>query len=107
MGYGIPVVSGGEPEFYDFIGQPRTPELPPPSIGRDGTGFTPGTFDPLRPVINTPVDVDGMTAMFEYILEHPGILRPLGEASRRFVERHNACETVASRFLEFWRSRLG
>ncbi len=107
MGYGIPVVSGGEPEFYDFIGQPRTPEITPPSIGRDGTGFTPGTFDPLRPVINTPVDVDGMTAMFEYILEHPGILRPLGEASRRFVERHNACETVASRFLEFWRSRLG
>lgn len=107
MGYGIPVISGGEPEFYDFLRQPSTPGITPPSIGPDGTGFTPGQVDPQRPIINTPVDIEGMTRMFDFILENPGMLRPLGQACRRFVEKHNACETVAARFLDFWRKRLG
>lgn len=106
MGYGIPTVSGGEPEFYDFIGQGATPGITPPSIGADGSGFRPGGFDPLRPVINSPVDVEGMTRMFEFLLENPRAIRPLGIASRRFVERHNDCVTVARRFLDFWQHRL-
>lgn len=90
MAYGIPTVSGGEPEFYDFIGQPATPGVPP------------GGFDPLRPVINSPVDVEGMTGMFDRLLRHPEELRQRGIASREFVRRHNACEVVARRFLDFW-----
>lgn len=102
MAHGIPVVSGGEPEFYDFIGQPATPGVTPCGIGADGTGFTPGDIDPLRPVINCPIDVDGMTEMFCHILRHPEILAPLGRASRTFVERHNAAPLVAERFLRAW-----
>lgn len=85
MAYGIPTVSGGEPSFYDFINE--SPDLP-------------------RPIINSPVDIDGMTEMFNHILCHPEELRPRGIASRDFVLRHNTCETVARRFLAFWQSRL-
>lgn len=106
MAYGIPTVSGGEPAFYDFIGQPATPGITPPSINPDGTGYTPGDFDPLRPVINSPIDIDGMTAMFSDILRDPSRLRPLGVASRRFVETYNTVDTVARRFLSFWETRL-
>lgn len=106
MGYGIPVVSGAEQEYYDFIGQPATPGLVPSSTGTDGTGFTPGDFDLLRPVINTPIDIEGMTRMFCHLLDHPEALRPLGIASRNFVAAHNACEIVAGRFLDFWKRRL-
>lgn len=104
MAHGIPVISGGEPEFYDFIGQPSTPGITPCGIGPDGTGFFPGDIDPLRPVINCPIDTDGMTEMFCHILRHPEILAPLGRASRAFVERHNAADIVARRFLTAWQS---
>lgn len=106
MAYGIPTVSGGEPQFYDFIGQPATPGIIPPATGIDGTGYSPGTPDPLRPVINSPIDTDGMTEMFCDLINHPEYLRATGIASRRFVEAHNEAETVARRFLSFWESRL-
>lgn len=83
MAYGIPAVSGAEPEFYDFIGEHDN-----------------------RPVYNSPVDVDGMTALFEHILTHPEELRERGRRSRDFVVKHNDCVTVARRFLDFWTSRL-
>lgn len=90
MAYGIPTVSGGENQYYDFIGVPPTPGIPP------------GGFDPARPIINSPTDIDGMTAMFDRILRHPEELAPRGRASRRFVVRHNYCDIVARRFLDFW-----
>lgn len=86
MAYGIPTVSGGEPEFYDFIGEPDTPLR--------------------RPVINSPLDTEGMTDIFDHILNHPEELRPLGQASREFVARNNDCDIVARRFLDFWQSRI-
>ena len=55
MAYGIPAVSGAEPEFYDFIGEQSN-----------------------RPIYNSPVDVDGMTEMFGHILTHPEELRVRG-----------------------------
>ncbi len=87
MAYGIPTVSGGEPEYYDFIGEPDTPLR--------------------RPIINSPVTLDEMTAMFDNILNHPERLRDLGKASREFVLSNNDCDIVARRFLTFWQSRLG
>ena len=87
MAYGIPTVSGGEPEYYDFIGEPDTPLR--------------------RPIINSPVTLDEMTAMFDNILNHPERLRDLGKASREFVLRNNDCDIVARRFLTFWQARLG
>lgn len=100
MAYGIPTVSGGEPAFYDFIGEPS-------GTGPSGAGSQVSTAPTVnRPIINSPVDIDGMTAMFDHYLNHPGQLRTLGSASRDFVLRHNSCDTVARRFLTFWQSRL-
>ena len=87
MAYGQCAVSGAEPEYYDFIGE----------SGADAN----------RPIYNSPVDVDGMTALFERIITSPpGTLRERGLRSREFVEKHNSAETVARRFLTFWQTRL-
>ncbi len=83
MAYGQNVVSGAEPEFYDFIGEHTN-----------------------RPIINSPVEVDDMVAIFEKIILHPEQIRERGQRSREFVLKHNACETVARRYLDFWQSRL-
>lgn len=87
MAYGQCVVSGAEPEFYDLIGE----------NGPDAN----------RPIFNSPVDTDGMTALLEEIITSPpGALRQRGLRSRQFVVRHNDTATVARRFLTFWQSRL-
>ena len=86
MANGQCTVSGGEPEYYDFIGE---------------TG--PGAN---RPIFNAPIDVDAMTALFEQIITHPQQLRERGLRSREFVVKHNSATTVARRFLTFWQSRL-
>lgn len=121
MGYGIPTISGGEYDFYDFIENNSDSNIPqqalasdnsdqtesfklPYPANTDGSGCTLIDFNPLRPVINSPTDVEGMTEMFSYILRHPEILRPIGIASRRFVAANNDCEIVAKRFLDFWQS---
>lgn len=84
MAYGQCAVSGGEPEFYDFIGEMEN-----------------------RPVFNSPVDVEGMTELLERIITMPdGALRERGRRSREFVEKHNSAEVVAGRFAEFWKSRM-
>lgn len=119
MGYGIPTVSGGENDFYDFIEnqgktnrnqqssaldfdtQIETFKVPYPK-NADGSGCKTIDFNPKRPIVNSPTDVEGMTEMFNYILQHPEILRPIGRASRRFVATNNDCEIVAKRFLDFW-----
>ncbi len=84
MAKGQCAVSGGEPEFYDFIGENR-----------------------LRPIFNSPLDTESMTAMFERIITAPpGELRRRGLEGREFVEKHNAAPVVAGQFADFWRSRL-
>jgi hypothetical protein len=76
MANGQCTVSGGEPEYYDFIGE---------------TG--PGAN---RPIFNAPIDVDAMTALFEQIITHPQQLRERGLRSREFVVKHNSATTVAA-----------
>lgn len=83
MGYGLNTLSGAEPEFYDFIGE------------KDN-----------RPIINAVPDEDALTAAIEDFVMHPGLIAWRGEQSRRFVEKHNDCVTVAQRFVDFWTKRL-
>ena len=84
MASGQCVVSGGEPEYYDFIGEREN-----------------------RPIWNSPVDVEGMTRLFEEILiSPPGALRERGLRGREFVKKHNDATTVARRFLEAWERGL-
>lgn len=83
MAYGIPVLSGGEPDFYDFIGE----------------------YD-NRPIINASPEPGELISILEDFVCHPERIPDLWENNRSFVEKHNDCETVAARFLEFWNKRL-
>ena len=83
MAYGLNVVSGAEPEFYDFISEQNN-----------------------RPIINAPIELDELTNALEQIVLHPEQIADRGKRSREFAEKHNDCKIVAHRFLNFWQSRL-
>lgn len=83
MAYGLNVVSGGEPEYYDFIGESTN-----------------------RPIINAPIHLDALVETLDNVVSHPEQLAERGRLSREFVETHNNCLTVAKRYLDFWTKRL-
>ncbi len=83
MAYGLNTVSGGAPEFYDFIGEKE-----------------------LQPVIHLEPDYESVFRALEQTVLHPEAIRPRGLAGREFVIRHNHYLTVARRNLEFWQNRL-
>lgn len=79
MAYGLNVVSGAEPEYYDFIGEMSN-----------------------RPIINAPIEPELLTQVLEDIVLHPEEIAERGRSSREFVVKHNDCDVVARRFLDFW-----
>lgn len=83
MAYGLNTVSGAEPEYYDFIGEVEN-----------------------RPIINAPFVLDQLIETIDAIVTKSDEIAERGKASRRFVEKHNACEVVAKRFIDFWTSKL-
>ncbi len=83
MSLGLNTVSGGEPEYYDFIRE---------SIN--------------RPVINAPVELEPLTATLRSIALNRQEIASRGSASREFVLKHNSADVVAKRFLDFWLSKL-
>lgn len=84
MAMGKTVVSGGEQEYYDFIGE------------KDN-----------RPIINAlPDDDDALFRALEEAVLHPASLSENGIKSRDFAIKHNDTEVVARRFIDFWRSKL-
>ncbi|MBQ9465807.1 MAG: glycosyltransferase family 1 protein [Muribaculaceae bacterium] len=81
MAQGIATVSGGEPEYYDLLGE------------RD-----------LRPIINVDPTVEGdLDARLEWLVSPDGraALPRLWRESRTLVERHNSAAIVAHRWLDF------
>lgn len=83
MAYGLNTVSGGAPEFYDFIGEKE-----------------------LHPVLHVEPDYESVVRVLEDVVLNPAGLRPRGLQSREFVVRHNDYRLVARRALEFWKNRL-
>ncbi len=83
MAHGLNVVTGGESDYYDFIGE------------RDN-----------RPIINAPTNLAALSETLADVCAHPEALSLRGERSRAFVCKHNAAETVARRYLAFWTSKL-
>lgn len=79
MSYGLNVVSGGEPAYYDFIGEHEN-----------------------RPIINAPTELDPLRQVLEETVLHPEQIRERGRRSRDFAVKHNDCEAVARRFLSAW-----
>ena len=83
MAYGLNVISGAEPEYYDYIGETD-----------------------LHPIINAPIEMPGLVETIEDTILHPELIAERGRQSRIFVEKHNDCVTVAQRFIDFWTSRM-
>lgn len=83
MAYGLNVVTGAEPEYYDFIGEHDN-----------------------RPIINAPIGLDALTDTIEQVVLHPELIAGRGRRSREFAVKHNSCDVVAQRFLNFWSQKL-
>lgn len=79
MAMGKVVVSGAEPEFYDFIGEKE-----------------------LHPVVNAvPDDKILLDTLLSLITDRAG-LQERAAMGREFVHRHNSAAVVADRFLSQW-----
>lgn len=83
MAYGLNTVSGGAPEFYDFIGEKG-----------------------LHPVIHVEPTYESVVSALEDVIAHPEQIRPRGLQGREFVVKHNDYRLVALRALNFWSRRL-
>lgn len=84
MAMGRIAVSGGEPEFYDFIGEEK-----------------------LRPVVNVVPDDRLIVSTLENLVTSPReYLRELSRQGRKFVEKHNSAEVVAKRYLNVWEKMI-
>lgn len=83
MAHGLTAVTGGEPEFYDFIGEFEN-----------------------RPIVNAVPDDKQLYDTLEDIALHPERIPILAVKNREFVVKHNDSKIVAKRFLDFWTKRL-
>ena len=81
MAAGLTVVSGAEKDFYDFIGEKEN-----------------------FPIVNAPLGLEEIERTIEDIVTHRERFAERSRRGRSFVEKHNAMEVVAGRFLNFWRS---
>lgn len=80
MAMGTVPISGGEEEYYDFIGERE-----------------------LRPIFNPdPADDAGTMHRLAALISDPEQLKKMSDQGRRFVLRHNDAPIVAARFLEAW-----
>ncbi len=80
MAMGKTVISGGEEDYYRFIGE-----------------------NELHPVINLdPRDDQSIYRAIRDTVLHPELLSERGRQGRAFVERHNSAKVVAERFLKAW-----
>ena len=83
MAQGLTAVTGGEAEYYDFIGEKE-----------------------LRPIVNAEPDDERLyESLKELVLNKERVIENI-DANREFVRRHNDAQVVAQRFLDFWQKRL-
>lgn len=83
MAKGLSVVTGGEPDFYDFIGEHEN-----------------------HPIVNASIDYSELVENIERTVLEKDLLAVRGERSRQFVVKHNDCVTVARRAIDFWTRHL-
>ncbi len=80
MAQGMIAVSGGEKEYYDFIGE-----------------------NELHPIVNvSPMEEEDIYNRLEWIVKNKHLLPQMSRESRSFVEKHNDSHTVAQRHIDFW-----
>ncbi|MCH5220304.1 MAG: glycosyltransferase [Muribaculaceae bacterium] len=84
MAMGKIAVSGGEPEFYDFLGEST-----------------------LRPIINAVPNDNLLVEILEsLVLSDASLLEKLSSESRLFVEKHNDSRLVANNYLKAWEKMI-
>ena len=81
MARGVVVVGGGEPEFYDLMGEQE-----------------------LRPVVNVLRDEEDVYQKLTHLALHPEEVSRLSQQSRAFIERHHDAVKVAAKYVEYWES---
>lgn len=83
MAMGKTVVSGGENEFYEFIGEKEN-----------------------RPVINASYRLDKLIQSIKEVALDRNFISTNALNSRKFVEKHNDSKIVAQRYLDFWKKTM-
>ena len=83
MAMGLNTLSGGEEDFYNFIGESE-----------------------LRPIINAMPDDNVLFNTLEDVVLHPEKIVTRSQEGRLFVEKHNDSEIVAQRFIDFWQQKM-
>lgn len=83
MAMGQNTLSGGENEFYEFIGE-----------------------NDLHPIINAVPDEDLLFETIANVVTHPEDIVRRSRDCRKFVEKHNDSKIVAQRFVDFWEKHL-
>ena len=80
MASGVVPITGGEDDFYAFIGE-----------------------DSLRPALNPdPRDTEGTYRRLLALVDDREALRSMSRQAAEFVRKHNDSVTVARRFVDFW-----
>ena len=80
MSMGLVVVSGGEKEHYELIGETE-----------------------LRPIINVLPDEEDIYNKLEQLILHPERMPQLKRDGMEYVRRHHDSIKVAQRYLEIWK----
>lgn len=83
MAMGLNSVSGGEEEYYEFIGEKE-----------------------LRPIINAVPDDNELFNTLENVILNPELIVKRSREGRAFVEKHNDSKVVAQRFIDFWQQKM-
>ena len=79
MSQGLVVVSGGEEENYEILGE-----------------------EELRPIINVQPDEEDVYRQLEWLVLHPERIPQLKRDSVEYIRRHHDSLKVAERYLEAW-----
>ena len=83
MSQGLIVVSGGEEENYEILGEKE-----------------------LRPIINVQPDEEDIYRQLEWLVLHPERIAQLKRDSIEYVRRHHDSLKVAERYLEAWEGTI-
>lgn len=79
MALGKTVISGGEPEMYELLGEKQN-----------------------HPIINVYPNEDDVFNKLEHLINHKHLLPHLSASSRLFIEKHHSYTEIAKQYLSFW-----
>lgn len=82
MAQGMVVVSGGEPENYEIIGETE-----------------------LRPIVNVQPNEESVYQELVRLVKHPTLIEDLSRQSMEYIRRHHSHIAVAAQYVNAWNNR--